>query len=135
MSTITIDPIADMLTRIRNAVAISKNEVSIPYSKFKEELAKLLKRYRLIEDYKVVQEEQDVYKMIVVEINQPYTNPKFIKIDRISTPGRRVYTKSNNIPRVKSGRGLVILSTSQGLMTGDEAKLKKVGGELICRIY
>ncbi|HUC95425.1 MAG TPA: 30S ribosomal protein S8 [Candidatus Saccharimonadia bacterium] len=135
MSTITIDPIADMLTRIRNAIAVSKNEVNIPYSKFKEDLAKILKKYQLIENYKVVQEDDALYKVLNIEINKPFTNPNINTISKISTPGRRVYARSNNIPTVRSGRGLVILSTSYGLMTGSEAKSKKIGGELICRIY
>jgi small subunit ribosomal protein S8 len=135
MSTMTIDPIADMLTRIRNAIAVSKSEVTLPYSKFKEDLAKLLKDYQLIESLEVVQEDKSIYKSIKIEINKPQTNSRITKIDRISTPGRRVYARSNKIPKIMNGRGMVIVSTSYGLMTGDEAKKKGIGGELICKVY
>lgn len=135
MSTMTIDPIADMLTRIRNAIAVSKNEITLPYSKFKEDLAKILKDYQLIESLEVKQEDKSIYKTLRIEINKDQVNPKITKIDRISTPGRRVYTRSNKIPKIKNGRGLVIVSTSYGLMTGSEAIKKGVGGELICKVY
>jgi len=135
MSTITIDPIADMLTRIRNAIAVSKNEVTLPYSKFKEDLAKILKDCQLIESLKVIQEDKSMYKTIRIEINKEQINPRITKIDRISTPGRRVYARSNKIPKIMNGRGLVIVSTSYGLMTGAEAIKKGIGGELICKVY
>jgi small subunit ribosomal protein S8 len=131
----TIDPIADMLTRIRNAIAVSKNEVTLPYSKFKEDLAKILKDCQLIESLEIKQEDKSMYKSLRIEINKDQVNPKITKIDRISTPGRRVYTHSNKIPKVKNGRGLVIISTSYGLMTGTEAVKKGIGGELICKVY
>ncbi len=135
MSTITIDPIADMLTRIRNAIAVSKNEVTLPYSKFKEDLAKILKDCQLIESLEVKQEDKSMYKTIRIEINKEQINPRITKIDRISTPGRRVYARSNKIPKIMNGRGLVIVSTSYGLMTGSEAIKKGIGGELICKVY
>ncbi len=135
MSTMTIDPIADMLTRIRNAIAVSKNEVTLPYSKFKEDLAKILKDYQLIESLKIEQEDDSMYKIIRIEINKEQVNPRITKIDRISTPGRRVYARSNKIPKIKNGRGLVIVSTSYGLMTGSDAIKRGIGGELICKVY
>jgi small subunit ribosomal protein S8 len=135
MSKVSTDPISDMLTRIRNAISVSKNETSLPYSKFKEELAKLLKDYQLIEDYEVIQEDKSIYKSLKIVICKPQTNSRISNIQRISTPGRRVYTRSNKIPKIRSGRGLVIISTSYGLMTGSEAIQKGIGGELICKVY
>jgi len=133
MSITTTDPIADMLTRIRNAILVRKTQVSLPHSKIKESVAKLLKDNKFIEGYSV--KEDKVGKLLTITINDESSNPRITEIVRLSRPGRRHYVNSREIPIVKRGRGVVILSTSRGLMTGAEAKNSKVGGELICKVY
>lgn len=133
MSATTTDPIADMLSRIRNAIAVNKNEVSLPHSKVKESVAKLLKDNRYIDAVEV--QKDKVGKTLKITINQPYTNARITEIKRISTPGRRHYSKSDKIPTIMRGRGIVIVSTSKGMLTGEQAKKQGVGGELICKVY
>jgi small subunit ribosomal protein S8 len=133
MSTTSTDPIADMFTRIRNAIAVRKNEVSLPHSNIKESVAKLLKDSNFIDDVKV--EKAEVGKTLTIKINDDDANARITEIVRLSKPGRRYYVNSREIPVVKRGRGLVIVSTSRGLMTGDQAKTEHVGGELICKVY
>jgi small subunit ribosomal protein S8 len=133
MSTVSTDPIADMLTRIRNAIAVRKHEVTMPHSKVKQSVAELLKANRFVSDVRV--EGETVSKMLTVVINNGDENARITEIVRISKPGRREYAKAEKIPTVKRGRGLVIVSTSKGMMTGAEAKKQGVGGELICKVY
>ena len=133
MSTTTTDPIADMFTRIRNAIAVRKNEVSLPHSKIKESVAKLLKESNFIDGVYV--SDAPVGKLLTVKINDESSNARITEIVRLSKPGRRFYVNAKEIPVVKRGRGLVIVSTSKGLMTGDRAKTEQIGGELICKVY
>lgn len=133
MSTTTTDPIADMLSRIRNAIAVNKHEINLPHSKVKESVARLLKDSQFVDDVAV--EDAQVGKSLRVVINQPLANARITEIDRMSKPGRRLYVKAEKIPTVKSGRGIVIISTSKGIMTGTEAKNQGIGGELICKVY
>ena len=133
MSTTTTDPIADMLTRIRNAINVRKTEIVLPHSNIKESVAKLLKEINFIDDVSVKNDR--VGKLLTVKINSENSNPRITEIVRMSKPGRRYYVSSQEIPTVKRGRGVVILSTSKGLMTGDKAKTEHVGGELICKVY
>ena len=135
MVVISTDPIADMLTRIRNSIAVRKNEVSLPHSNMKERVAKLLKDNDLIESVEVINNEGSIEKTLKIVINKPESNPKITEIVRLSKPGRRLYTRADKIPQVKNGRGFIVVSTSQGLMTGFEAKKKGIGGELICKVY
>jgi len=133
VSTTSTDPIADMLSRIRNAIAVSKSEISMPHSKVKESVAKLLKDNRYVDSVNV--EDARVGKTLKITINGPQKNSRITEIKRMSTPGRRYYASADQIPTVKRGRGVVIISTSKGMMTGAEAKKQGVGGELICKIY
>ena len=133
MSLQSTDPIADLLTRIRNAVAVGKNEITVPSSKMKLSVLKELKKSKYIKSYKV--ESAKPRDIIVVEINKAGENSVINKIERLSKPGRRVYVKSSDIPKVKNGRGIVLVSTSQGVMTGFEARKNKIGGELLLSIY
>lgn len=126
------DPIADMLTRIRNAIAAGRESVVVPHSKIKESLASILKQNNFIADYRV--EEVDGFKTIIITVKEG-DRPAISSLQRVSKPGRRVYTSSKDIPLVLGGRGMVILSTSGGLMTGREARQKGLGGELICRVW
>ncbi len=133
MSNVSTDPIADMLTRIRNAISVRKNEVTLPHSKLKESVAQLLKKSRFIDDVSV--EDIKVGKSMTVTINSENANARITEIVRLSKPGRRSYIGATAIPVVKRGRGIVILSTSRGLMTGKDAKKQGLGGELICKVY
>lgn len=133
MSITTTDPIADMFTRIRNAIAVRKNEVSLPHSNIKESVARLLQASNFIDGVSV--SDAPVGKTLTVKINDSSSNARITEIVRLSKPGRRYYVNAREIPVVKRGRGVVILSTSKGLMTGDQAKTERVGGELICKVY
>lgn len=127
------DPIADMLSRIRNGLIAGHKTVLIPASKLKVELARILKEQGYIADYKINEEEGT--KAINVVLAYTQERESVIKeINRISKPSRRVYVNKNEIPRVKGGLGVCILSTSKGIMTGSEARREGVGGELICSI-
>ncbi|HSX35167.1 MAG TPA: 30S ribosomal protein S8 [Candidatus Saccharimonadales bacterium] len=127
------DPIADMLTRIRNAVAVRKSEVSMPHSKAKQAIAELLKQSGFVADVKVA--DAELGKTLKVVISRDGENARITEIARLSKPGRRTYSSSKEIPVVKRGRGVVIISTSKGVMTGDDAKKQGIGGELICKVY
>ena len=130
---VSTDPIADMLTRIRNAIAVNKHQIVLPYSSIKATVLEVLKSNDFILNYSVSGEGKE--KQIIVVINDPTSNAKITEIHRISTPGRRVYSRSKELPRVKYGRGIVVVSTSKGIMTGAEAKKAGLGGELICKVY
>lgn len=127
------DPIADMLTRIRNAAAVAKNEVSLPHSKLNQAVAELLKKRGFIQAVKV--EAAPVGQTLILTLAAAGEASPITEIERISKPGRRYYVGRNQIPVVKRGRGVVIVSTSKGLMTGEQAKAAGVGGELICKVY
>lgn len=133
MSTTTTDPIADMLTRIRNAINVNKNEVSLPHSKVKEAVARLLKDAGFVVSVSVT--DLSVGKQLHIVINGEDENARITEITRLSKPGRRHYVGAQEIPTVKHGRGVIIVSTSRGLMTGKQAKAQGVGGELIASIY
>jgi small subunit ribosomal protein S8 len=130
---VSTDPIADMLTRVRNAVAVNKNEVSMPHSKLKETVAKILSDNGFLSGVQVGEEAGR--KLLIVKINSEDEPAKITEISRLSRPGRRMYVKSTAIPTVKRGRGLVVISTSKGIMTGKQAANQKLGGELICEVY
>ena len=127
------DPIADMLTRIRNGLAVRKNMVSMPHSNMKQSVAGILADNKYIISSKV--EGEGIEKSLVLEILTEDTTSPITELKKISTPGRRVYAKVKDIPTVKQGRGIVIVSTSKGIMSGDDAKKQKLGGEIICQIY
>lgn len=127
------DPIADMLTRIRNASLATKANVNLPYSKIKAEIAKIFRTNKFIEDFVV--EGKGITKLINITLNRQEEMPYNFNLIRISKPGRRVYVSSKDIPMVLRGRGIVIVSTSHGLMTGQQAKKQNLGGELICKIW
>jgi small subunit ribosomal protein S8 len=129
------DPIADMLTRIRNATMIGAAQVSIPRSKVKLEIARILKQEGYIEDYRV---EEAFPPQIIVNLRyygpRRSRKPVITSIERVSKPGRRIYVAKDNIPWVLSGMGLAILSTSKGMLTDQEARRQGVGGEVICYV-
>ena len=131
MSMQTTDPIADLLTRIRNAKLVGKTEVRVPSSKMKKVIAEQLVKNGYLADVKL--EDAKPRGVLVVTINEKGTNSTINEITRISKPGRRVYVGASEIPKVKSGRGLVLISTSKGVMTGVEAAKAKLGGELLLK--
>lgn len=133
MSTVSTDPIADMLTRIRNAIAVRKTEIVLPHSNAKESVARLLKSNGFIEEVSV--QDAVVGKSLIIIINSPTANAHIAEIKRLSKPGRRMYSSADNIPTIRQGRGIVIVSTSKGMMTGNDAKTQRIGGELICAVY
>ena len=128
------DPIADMLTRIRNANQVSHPTVEMPSSKLKVQLAKLLKEEGYITDYEV----KEVGKFKVLNITLKYDSknkPIITKLERISKPGLRNYSKAKNLPKVLGGMGIAIVSTSKGLLTDRKARKENLGGEVICYVY
>lgn len=134
MSTST-DPIADMLTRIRNAGAVRKTAVSLPHSNVKEAVAKLLSEKGFVDKVEVQPTSDTVGRILTITLSSSDANSHITEIERISRPGRRTYARVSDIPTVKRGRGLVIISTSKGIMTGDQARQQGLGGELICKVY
>ena len=131
---VVTDSIADMLTRIRNANAMKYKEVSMPVSKVKTEIAKILKEEGFIEDYKVSKE--GAFGKLVLTLK--YTNKKervITGLKRISKPGLRVYAKNNEVPKVLNGFGIAVVSTSRGIMTDKEARKQNLGGEIMAYIW
>lgn len=133
MSITTTDPIADMLTRIRNAIKVRQLTVKMPHSNAKQAVAEVLRDNRYILGLELAGD--GVQKTMSLEIHGSDENARITELNRLSKPGRRLYVSADKIPRVKQGRGIVIMSTSKGVLTGDQAKAKKVGGELICEVY
>ncbi len=128
------DPIADMLTRIRNANMVSHETVEIPSSKLKVELAKLLKSEGFIDGYEV--KEDGKFKVLVVTLKyDERRKPVITKLERISKPGLRNYCKAKNLPKVLGGLGIAIVSTSKGLLTDRKARKENIGGEVLCYVY
>lgn len=127
------DPIADMLTRIRNAKTMRYKEVEIPSSKVKVEIAKILKNEGFINDYKI--KKNNVQDVIILSLKYNNKESVITGLKRISKPGLRVYAKSNEIPKVLNGLGIAILSTSKGIMTGKDAKAANLGGEVLAYIW
>lgn len=125
------DPIADYLTRIRNAARARHESTSVPYSKIKEGISKVLVEKKFIEKYDIKSSEGT--KEIVVLLKKWEKEP--ITLKRISKPGQRIYLKSKNIRKIKSGLGLLVMSTPKGIMSGGEARKQKLGGEVLCEIY
>ena len=128
------DPIADMLTRIRNATAVGKRTVVMPASRLKQAIARVLREEGFIHRYDVIRDA----KFPVLRINLKYAEgrePVLRGIRRVSKPGCRIYTKKRGIPWVKSGMGIVILSTPQGVISGRQARRRGVGGEILCEAW
>ena len=126
------DPIGDMLARIKNAQVRNHSKVSLPSSKFKAKIADVLKSEGYIIDYKINDE-----KKPLIEINLKYNsgNPVINTIERISKPGRRIFSSASSLPKINNGLGIAIVSTPQGVMTDIDARKKKLGGEIICKVF
>ena len=126
------DPIGDMLARIKNAQVRNHSKVSLPSSKFKTKIADVLKSEGYIIDYKINDD-----KKPLIEINLKYNsgNPVINTIERISKPGRRIFSSASSMPKINNGLGIAIVSTPQGVMTDVDARKKKLGGEIICKVF
>ncbi len=133
MSLQSTDPIADLLTRIRNAAKVGKNQITVPASKLKLTILNELKKAGYIVDVEVIDNKPQ--NTLMVTINEATENARFTEINRLSKPGRRLYVGANEIPKVKNGRGMVLVSTSKGVMNGFSAKKQKLGGELLLEVY
>jgi small subunit ribosomal protein S8 len=134
-----IDPIADMLTRIRNAVSAGHTLVAMPSSKLKIEIAKIMKDEGYLEGFDIAENEDAPQKVLRLKIKyvgeRRERRPVISGIERVSKPGRRIYTKKQDIPWVLSGIGVAILSTPKGVMTGARARQLGVGGEILCKVW
>ena len=128
------DPIADMLTRIRNALMAQHEDVAMPSSRVKEEIARILKQEGFIHGYEVTQDGPRQLMRILLKYTEE-RRPVLSGLRRVSRPGRRMYARRDDIPRVKGGLGFAILSTSKGIMTGEDAYRAGVGGEVVCYIW
>ena len=129
-----VDPVGDMLTRIRNGQMRLLNKINIPFSNFRIKILDVLKKEGYIIDFKIDKENENK-KLIKVDLKYYEGQPVIREITRISKPGRRVYSRADSIPRVHSGLGLAILSTSKGVMSDSEAIKNNLGGEIICRVF
>ena len=133
MSLQSTDPIADLLTRIRNAALVGKTEIRVPTSKLKKVVAEQLTKNNYLAGVKL--EDGKPRGTLVVTLAKDGENCPITEIARVSKPGRRVYVAASDIPKVKQGRGIVLISTSKGVMTGGEAVKQKLGGEVLLKVY
>ena len=129
-----VDPIGDMITRIRNAQMRMLNNVTIPGSKFREKILDVLKQEGYIADYKLL---SDTNNRGNLSVDLKYNDglPVIKEIKRVSKPGKRIYVRATSIPKIQNGLGLAIISTSIGIMTDNDARSKNVGGEIICKVF
>ena len=128
------DPVADMLTRIRNAGKAKFNSIDIPGSKLKTELARVLKDEGFIRNYKFIKDNKQGILRVYLKYDEEQTNT-IIGLERVSKPSRRLYVKSRDIKPVLNGMGIAVLSTSKGIMTDKQARSEKLGGEILCNIW
>ena len=133
MSLQSTDQIADLITRIRNAVKVGKNEILVPTSKLKAQVVEVLVKNGYVAGFEITNDKPR--GILKVTINEAGTNAKINEISKVSKPGRRVYSAADDLPVVKSGRGMIIVSTSKGLMTGKEAKKNRLGGEILVKVW
>ena len=129
-----VDPIGDMITRIRNAQMRTLSKVVIPSSKFRTKILDILKQEGYISDYKMINDKKNK-NTILVDLKYSNGLPVIKEIKRVSKPGRRIYAKADSIPKIQNGLGLAIVSTSIGIMSDSDARTKNVGGEIICRVF
>ena len=128
------DPIADMITRIRNAQLRTLNNVKVPSSKYRAKVLEVLKQEGYISNYKLLPDSKNK-SSLVVDLKYYKGLPVIKEIKRVSRPGRRVYARADSIPKIQNGLGLAIVSTSMGIMSDSDARMKNVGGEIICRVF
>ena len=129
-----VDPIGDMITRIRNAQMRSLNKVKIPSSKLRVRILDVLKKEGYISDYKLTSEDSNK-NTLSIDLKYSNGSPVIREIKRISKPGRRIYARADSIPKIQNGLGVAIISTSKGIMTDNDARNQNIGGELICKVF
>ena len=130
-----VDPIGDMITRIRNAQLRALNNVTIPSSKFRTRILDVLKQEGYIANYRILSNNKNKKESLLVDLKYSHGVPVIKEIKRVSKPGRRIYAKADSIAKIKNGLGLAIISTSMGIMSDNDAKTKNIGGEIICRVF
>ena len=128
------DPIGDMITRIRNGQLRTLYNVKVPSSKYRAKVLEVLKQEGYISNYKLLPDSKNK-SSLVVDLKYYNGLPVIKEIKRVSRPGRRVYARADSIPKIQNGLGLAIVSTSMGIMSDSDARMKKVGGEIICRVF
>ena len=133
MSLQSTDQIADLITRIRNAVLVGKNQILVPTSKLKAGVVEVLAKNGYLAGFEI--EEGEPRGTLKIKIAEDGQNVKISEIVKVSKPGRRVYSSAEELPVIKSGRGMIIVSTSKGLMTGREAKKNRLGGEILVKVW
>jgi small subunit ribosomal protein S8 len=130
----TTDPLADLLTRIRNGIRANLDQVSVPASRIKLEIAKILKSEGYLQKYEMIDDKKQGVLRLTMRYG-PKREPVIRGLKRLSRPGLRVYVGADEIPRIMGGMGTVLLSTSQGMITGREARRRRIGGEVICAVW
>jgi len=127
------DPIGDMLARIKNSQTRNKKNVSMPSSKFKTKIAEVLKEEGFIIDYKI--EDNEKKQNLIITLKYNFGNPVINTIERVSKPGRRIFSSAESLPKINNGLGIAIISTPKGVMTDVNARKQKIGGEIICKVF
>ena len=127
------DPIGDMIARVKNAQARKHKKVELPSSKFKSKIADILKNEGFIKDFKVSTEEKK--NILSLELKYHSGNPVISNFERVSKPGRRIFSSEDSLPKINNGLGIAILSTPKGVMTDIDARKQKVGGEIVCKVF
>ena len=127
------DPIGDMIARVKNAQARKHKKVELPSSKFKSKIADILKNEGFIKDFKVSTEEKK--NILSLELKYHSGNPVISNFERVSKPGRRIFSSPDSLPKINNGLGIAILSTPKGVMTDIDARKQKVGGEIVCKVF
>jgi small subunit ribosomal protein S8 len=130
-----VDPVGDMITRIRNAQLRALNNVTIPSSKFRTRILDVLKQEGYIANYRILSNNKNKKESLLVDLKYSHGVPVIKEIKRVSKPGRRIYAKADSIAKIQNGLGLAIISTSMGIMSDNDAKTKNIGGEIICRVF
>ena len=127
------DPIGDMIARIKNAQARNHKKVELPSSNFKSKISNILKNEGFIKDFKIVGDEKK--PTLLLELKYHSGNPVISNFERVSKPGRRIFSSAGSLPKINNGLGIAIVSTSKGVMTDIDARKQKVGGEIICKVF
>ena len=127
------DPIGDMIARVKNAQARNHKKVELPSSNFKSKIADILKNEGFIKDFKIVEEEKK--PVLSLELKYHSGNPVISNFERVSKPGRRIFSSADSLPKINNGLGIAIVSTPKGVMTDMDARKQKVGGEVICKVF
>ena len=127
------DPIGDMIARVKNAQARNHKKVVLPSSNFKSKIADILKNEGFIKDFKIVDEEKK--PILSLELKYHSGNPVISNFERVSKPGRRIFSSADSLPKINNGLGIAIVSTPKGVMTDMDARKQKVGGEIICKVF